>query len=29
MLTVQNPLVTPDFALRDTIVVLASVVVAA
>jgi len=27
MLTVQNPLVTPDFALRDTIVVLAGVVV--
>jgi branched-chain amino acid transport system permease protein len=26
MLTVQNPLVTPDFALRDTIVVLAGVV---
>jgi branched-chain amino acid transport system permease protein len=27
LLTVQNPLVTPDFALRDTIVVLAGVVV--
>ncbi len=27
ILTVQNPLVTPDFALRDTIVVLAGVVV--
>ena len=27
MLTVQNPLVTPDFALRDTIIVLAGVVV--
>ena len=27
MLTVQNPLVTPDFALNDTIVVLAGVVV--
>jgi branched-chain amino acid transport system permease protein len=27
MLTVQTPLVTPDFALRDTIVVLAGVVV--
>jgi branched-chain amino acid transport system permease protein len=27
MLTVENPLVTPDFALRDTIVVLAGVVV--
>ena len=27
MLTVQSPLVTPDFALRDTIVVLAGVVV--
>ncbi len=27
MLTVQNPLVTPDFALDDTIVVLAGVVV--
>jgi branched-chain amino acid transport system permease protein len=27
MLTVQNPLVTPDFALQDTIVVLAGVVV--
>ncbi|HEY8722475.1 MAG TPA: branched-chain amino acid ABC transporter permease [Gaiellaceae bacterium] len=26
MLTVQNPLVTPDFALRDTIIVLAGVV---
>ena len=26
MLTVQTPLVTPDFALRDTIVVLAGVV---
>jgi branched-chain amino acid transport system permease protein len=26
MLTVQNPLVTPDFALQDTIVVLAGVV---
>jgi branched-chain amino acid transport system permease protein len=26
MLTVQNPLVTPDFALRDTILVLAGVV---
>jgi Branched-chain amino acid ABC-type transport system, permease components len=27
MLTVQTPLVTPDFALRDTIIVLAGVVV--
>ena len=27
ILTVQNPLVTPDFALRDTIIVLAGVVV--
>ena len=27
LLTVQNPLVTPDFALRDTIIVLAGVVV--
>src|SRR5207302_4571007 len=27
MLTVQSPLVTPDFALRDTIIVLAGVVV--
>jgi branched-chain amino acid transport system permease protein len=26
MLTVQSPLVTPDFALRDTIIVLAGVV---